>query len=255
MAVTLGLLFYLSTVTLSQFITVILVVFCSVILLLVNLLLLYGNDRGKAHLLLPWLAITLPATLALLVYTSAQFHQLAPYQAVYLGAVLLSTYFCSVVVTQVHRLRRLAAGKKPVLEDGEGEARPDTTLPSEDTVLVELAHGLPQPEEVISVDQIKLTANNPFLEDVFKVKVMQKAAKQTISSGSMDIRADFTPYKPKDEAAGREGEEGGEAAAKLRIFLPQTGEGEDSDFDFSFTDPVFDSSLVAASHPEHTGDE
>merc|ERR1712130_649500 len=256
-AVTLSLLFYLSTVTLTQFITVIVVVFSSVIVLLVNLLLLYGSARQKPHLLLPWLAVTMPGTLALLIYTAVQFHKLRPYQAVYVGALLLSTYFCAVVVTQLHKLRAsLATGgkKKPrTIEGGEEEEEKlqqkteDILVPGEETFLVELSPGLPRPEEVINVEkEVKLSATNPFLEDVFKVKGMQRAAKQ--STTSMDIRSDFTPFKSKEEKEVKEEEE---LPAKLRIFLPTTGnDAEESDFDFSFNDPVFDSSLVASSHPD-----
>ena len=258
-AVTLSLLFYLSTVTLTQFITVIVVVFSSVVVLLVNLLLLYGSARQKPHLLLPWLAVTIPGTLALLIYTAVQFHKLRPYQAVYVGSLLLSIYFCAVVVTQLHKLRAgLATGgkKKPrTIEAGEEEEEKlqkkteDVLVPGEDTLLVELSPGLPRPEEVINVEkEVKLSATNPFLEDVFKVKAMQRAAKQ--STTSMDIRSDFTPFKSKEEKAGEEENEE-ELPAKLRIFLPTTdNDAEESDFDFSFNDPVFDSSLVASSHPD-----
>ena len=258
-AVTLSLLFYLSTVTLTQFITVIVVVFSSVVVLLVNLLLLYGSARQKPHLLLPWLAVTIPGTLALLIYTAVQFHKLRPYQAVYVGGLLLSIYFCAVVVTQLHKLRAgLATGgkKKPrTIEGGEEEEEKlqkkaeDVLVPGEDTLLVELSPGLPRPEEVINVEkEVKLSATNPFLEDVFKVKAMQRAAKQ--STTSMDIRSDFTPFKSKEEKTGEEENEE-ELPAKLRIFLPTTGnDAEESDFDFSFNDPVFDSSLVASSHPD-----
>ena len=258
-AVTLSLLFYLSTVTLTQFITVIVVVFSSVVVLLVNLLLLYGSARQKPHLLLPWLAVTIPGTLALLIYTAVQFHKLQPYQAVYVGGLLLSIYFCAVVVTQLHKLRAgLATGgkKKPrTIEGGEEEEEKlqkkteDVLVPGEDTLLVELSPGLPRPEEVINVEkEVKLSATNPFLEDVFKVKAMQRAAKQ--STTSMDIRSDFTPFKSKEEKTGEEENEE-ELPAKLRIFLPTTdNDAEESDFDFSFNDPVFDSSLVASSHPD-----
>jgi len=258
-AVTLSLLFYLSTVTLTQFITVIVVVFSSVVVLLVNLLLLYGSARQKPHLLLPWLAVTIPGTLALLIYTAVQFHKLRPYQAVYVGSLLLSIYFCAVVVTQLHKLRAgLATGgkKKPrTIEGGEEEEEKlqqkteDVLVPGEDTLLVELSPGLPRPEEVINVEkEVKLSATNPFLEDVFKVKAMQRAAKQATTS--MDIRSDFTPFKSKEEKAGKEENEE-ELPAKLRIFLPTTGnDAEESDFDFSFNDPVFDSSLVASTHPD-----
>lgn len=245
-ALTLGLLAYLSTVSLDQVVTVILVIFACILALLANLLLLYGSATGQPQLLVPWLVVSLPATLALLLYTSIMFTQLAPYQAVYLGVLLLSTYFCAVVVTQIHELRaQQAAVKKPKLEDlEEGKEQVE-----EATVLMELESSppsLPQPEEVISVEKIKqLQPSNPFLEDVFKVKALQRAAKQTTSSGSMDIRADFTPFKKEEER--EEGVEG-ELPAKLRIFLPQTGDGEESDFDFSFNDPVFDSSLCVQSH-------
>ena len=250
-AVTLSLLFYLSTVTLTQFITVIVVVFSSVVVLLVNLLLLYGSARQKPHLLLPWLAVTIPGTMALLIYTAVQFHKLQPYQAVYVGGLLLSTYFCAVVVTQLHKLRATGGKKKPkTLEGGKEEQTEAVLVPGEDTLLVELSPGLPRPEEVIDVEkEVKLSANNPFLEDVFKVKALQRAAKQARTT--MDIRSDFTPFKSKEEKAAQEEEKEVEVPAKLRIFLPTTGnDAEESDFDFSFNDPVFDSSLVAASHQD-----
>ena len=250
-AVTLSLLFYLSTVTLTQFITVIVVVFSSVVVLLVNLLLLYGSARQKPHLLLPWLAVTIPGTLALLIYTAVQFHKLQPYQAVYVGGLLLSTYFCAVVVTQLHKLRATGGKKKPkTLEGGKEEQTEAVLVPGEDTLLVELSPGLPRPEEVIDVEkEVKLSANNPFLEDVFKVKALQRAAKQARTT--MDIRSDFTPFKSKEEKAAQDDKKEVEVPAKLRIFLPTTGnDAEESDFDFSFNDPVFDSSLVAASHQD-----
>merc|ERR1712018_953747 len=220
-AVTLSLLFYLSTVTLTQFITVIVVVFSSVVVLLVNLLLLYGSARQKPHLLLPWLAVTIPGTLALLIYTAVQFHKLRPYQAVYVGGLLLSICFCAVVVTHLHKLRaglsKTGGKKKPrTIEGGEEEKlqqkMEDALVPGEDTLLVELSPGLPRPEEVINVEkEVKLSATNPFLEDVFKVKAMQRAAKQ--STTSMDIRSDFTPFKSKEEKDEKEEE----LPAKLRI--------------------------------------
>ena len=250
-AVTLGLLFYLATVTLDQFITVIVVLFGCVLVLLVNLLLLYGSSRAKPHLLVPWLAVTLPITLALLIYTAVKFWDLAPYQSVYVAALLLSTYFCAVVVTHIHELRAQQVTEKPQLEDPEAPAAA-SLLEGEETVLVELGSpGLPQPEEVISVEQLKVAATNPFLEDVFKVKAMQKAAKQTLSATSMEIRSDFTPFKKLEEVSGGGGEDAeADLPAKLRIFLPHTGDGEESDFDFSFNDPAFDSSLIAVRKPE-----
>ena len=227
------------------------VVFSSVVVLLVNLLLLYGSARQKPHLLLPWLAVTIPGTMALLIYTAVQFHKLQPYQAVYVGGLLLSTYFCAVVVTQLHKLRATGGKKKPkTLEGGKEEQTEAVLVPGEDTLLVELSPGLPRPEEVIDVEkEVKLSANNPFLEDVFKVKASQRAAKQ--AGTTMDIRSDFTPFKSKEEKTAQDDEKEVEVPAKLRIFLPTTGnDAEESDFDFSFNDPVFDSSLVAASHQD-----
>jgi len=257
-----------TAVGLTQFITVIVVVFSSVIVLLVNLLLLYGSARQKPHLLLPWLAVTMPGTLALLIYTAVQFHKLRPYQAVYVGGLLLSTYFCAVVVTQLHKLRAGLAStsgkKKPrTIEGGEEEEEDeelqekkteDVLVLGEDTLLVELSPGLPRPEEVINVEkEVKLSSTNPFLEDVFKVKAMQRAAKQ-VTTTSMDIRSDFTPFKSKEEKAARdeENEVDVELPAKLRIFLPgnEGNDADESDFDFSFNDPIFDSSLVASNHPD-----
>jgi hypothetical protein len=255
------LLFYLSTVQLAEFITVIVVLFGCVVILLVNLLLLYGSARSKQHLLLPWLAVSGPATLALLLYTSIQWAVIAPYQPVYVAAIAFSSYFCAVVVTQFHELRRQSPQKAPLpgggeveLGEGVGTPRPSESLPLDDSMLLELETdppGLPQPEEVISVAEVtKLATNNPFLEDVFKVAKAAKAAKPSaVSSATLDIRSDFTPFKKEDPGRG---EAGGELPAMMRVFLPNNADGEESDFDFSFTDPAFDSSLCATSNLDPT---
>lgn len=196
--------------------------------------------------MLPWLVITIPATIALTVYTSVKFWDISPYQSVYIAGCIFSSYFCSVIFTLIHDLRSKMI-KKVEEEEGEGTPREDTKVTQEDTVLVELGNSLPQPEEVISVDHVTIKENNPFLEDVFKVKQMQRTAKQSIVS--MDVKSDFTPFKKNNATSMVEGEEGdSEPLAKLRIFLPQNQEGEESDFDFSFNDPAFDSSLCAVTH-------
>jgi len=257
-AISLSLLYYLGTVSFAQLITVLVVLFCAFVLLLVNFLLMYGAMKAKPHLLLPWVGVTIPSILALLIYTSIKFSALAPHQSVYIATIILSSYFSAVVITSFHQLKLEQSSKDTKVkvlseikdeEEGEGESRTDGPLPAED-VLVELITppALPTPEEVISVSvpttsKQLLSTNNPFLEDVFKVKV----GKQVVHSTSMDIRSDFTPFKKEDDMD-EEGEERMEPRSKLRIFLPQTADGEDSDFDFSFTDPVFDSSLCAVTN-------
>jgi len=248
--ISLSLLFYLSSLT--QFsLNLLVVIFISSLLLMTNILLLYGSVQSKPHLLLPWLVSTSLATMSLLVYSAIKWEELAQFKTVLVGVIIFSVYFCAVVASFYHELvanrNRLAKEDVDEQEDcGVGTPRSGGQLiDKEETVLVTLEQeddsppsGLPCPDEVINVKQVTLASNNPFLSDVFKVKQKQQSSES--SSNQFEIQSDFTPFKkaPSDS----------ETPAKMRVFLP--GGGDESDFDFSFNDPDFDSSLCAVKHPE-----
>jgi len=253
--ISLSLLFYLSS--LSQFsINLLVVIFCACLLLMTNLLLMYGSVKSKPHLLLPWLVTTSLATMALLVYTAIKWEELEQFKAVIVGVAIFSVYFCAVVASFYHQLvanrDRLAKEKEnDDVDCGVGTPRAGGQLINrEETVLVTLeqeeeedilAPSLPSPDEVIHVSQVtSLSTNNPFLSDVFKVKQKQQSSES--SSNQFEIQSDFTPFK-KSPAGGSTA-----TPAKMKVFLP--GGGDESDFDFSFNDPDFDSSLCATKHPE-----
>jgi len=249
--ISLSLLFYLSTLT--QFsLNLLVVIFLSCLLLLTNILLLYGSVKSKPHLLLPWLVSTSLATMSLLVYTAIKWEELVKLKAVLVGVIIFSVYFCAVVSSFYHELvattARLNKEKEEEKEDcGVGTPRQGGQLiDREETVLVNLEQEeesppprLPCPDEVINVKKVvTLASNNPFLSDVFKVK--QKQQSSNSSSNQFEIQSDFTPFK-KDPSENK-------TPAKMRVFLP--GGGDESDFDFSFNDPDFDSSLCAVKHPD-----
>lgn len=259
--ISLSLLFYFSS--LSTFsLNLIIVIFCATMLLMTNLMLLYGSVQKKPHLLLPWLVTNTLATLGLLVYTAIKWTELDQFKAVIVGVVIFSVYFCAVVASFYHELvalRDLAVkevGEEEEDDCGVGTPRAEGQVASrEETVLVTLEQeedmpspGLPSPDEVINVKQmvtvsstnplVTMSSTNPFLSDVFKVKKQQSSES---ASDPFDIQSDFTPFKKS---------QGGptQTPAKMRVFLP--GGGDESDFDFSFNDPDFDSSLCATRHPE-----
>jgi len=250
--ISLALLFYFSS--LDKFsLNLIIVFFCASMLLMSNLMLLYGSVQKKPHLLLPWLVTTSLATVVLLVYTAIKWKELEQFRAVIVGVLIFSVYFCAVVASFYHELvaiKNMAAKEVDEEEDcGVGTPRAAGQVANrEETVLVTLEQEedtpspkLPSPDEVINVKQlVTMSSTNPFLSDVFKVKQKQQSSES--SAGAFDIQSDFTPFKKSQEAGATQ------TPAKMRVFLP--GGGDESDFDFSFNDPDFDSSLCATSHPE-----
>ena len=125
----------------------------------------------------------------------------------------------------------------------------------EDTVLVALESDTPPPprhplpDEVIMINEN--CGTNPFLTDVFQQKKtkdqeiniatnIDENQSQQPKSKEINLKANFTPFKKSKT--------GDKTPAKMKVFLPGTG-GDDSDFDFSFNDPDFDSSLCAETHP------
>jgi len=247
--ISLSLLFYFSSLT--QFsLNLLVVVFCSCVLLMTNLMLLYGSVKCKPHLLLPWLVTNSLATLALLVYTAIKWDELVEFKAVSVGVVIFSVYFCAVVSSFYHELvaTRERAAKEKEMDIGVGTHSPGGQLPDrEETVLVNLDQeyspppALPSPEEVIRIKPVvNLTSTNPFLSDVFKVK--QNKQSSDSPSTQFDIQSDFTPFKKLQD------DDTIDTPAKLKVFLP--GAGDESDFDFSFNDPDFDSSLRAVRHSD-----
>jgi len=249
--ISLALLYYFSS--LAQFsLTLIIVIFCACMLLMSNMLLLYGSVQKKPHLLLPWLVTNSVATLALIVYTAVKWEEVDKFKAVIVGVVIFSIYFCAVVASYYHELmalNNLAVKEMADEEDcGVGTPRVGGQLANrEETVLVNLEQEedtpspkLPCPEEVINVKKlVSLPSTNPFLSDVFKVKQKQQSSD---GASGFDIQSDFTPFKKTQEGGSTQ------TPAKMRVFLP--GGGDESDFDFSFNDPDFDSSLCATRHPD-----
>ena len=81
--ISLSLLFYFSS--LSTFsLNLIIVIFCATMLLMTNLMLLYGSVQKKPHLLLPWLVTNTLATLGLLVYTAIKWTELDQFKVIIL---------------------------------------------------------------------------------------------------------------------------------------------------------------------------
>ena len=167
------------------------------------------------------------------------------FQAVIIGVLILSIYFCAVVLSFYHELKASVDLKNANVEDtGVGSPIIGGIISSkEETVLVTLENEeestspkLPNPDEIISLANI--TNTNPFISDVFKVK--QKQQSSVSDTKSIEIQSDFTPFKKSNIDS--------KTPAKIKVFLP--GGGDESDFDFSFNDPDFDSSLCAQSHPE-----
>ena len=163
------------------------------------------------------------------------------------AASLLSVYFIAVVSSFYHELKapeelKKQKDKSVVLNITEREDC-QVRISEEETVLVTLEQeetlslpALPRPEEVIPIQPSAQSSKstNPFSTDVFqdeKIKTKDKDLK---------VHADFTPFKKSSKL-------GEKTPAKMKVFLPGTG-GDDSDFDFSFNDPDFDSSLCAEGH-------
>ena len=72
--ISLALLYYFSS--LNKFsLTFIIVLFCAIMLLMTNVLLLYGSVQKKPHLLLPWLVTNSLVTLALGIFTAMNWEE------------------------------------------------------------------------------------------------------------------------------------------------------------------------------------
>ena len=138
--------------------------------------------------------------------------------------------------------------------DKNNEAKITSAEEGEDTVLVALESDTPLPprhplpDEVIMINETNST--NPFLTDVFQQKKTEDQATKRImesdkvqsdpaNNKTINLKANFTPFKKSKI--------GDKTPAKMKVFLPGTG-GDESDFDFSFNDPDFDSSLCAETH-------
>jgi len=245
--ISLALLYYFSSLVKFS-LTFIIVLFCAIMLLMTNVLLLYGSVQKKPHLLLPWLVTNSLVTLALGIFTAMNWEEVDQFKAVVVGIMIFSVYFSAVVASFYHEL--VALNNMNVKEE-EADCGVGTPMVSgqvtnrEETVLVTLEQeeespppALPSPEEVINVRKlVTLPTTNPFFSDVFKVKDKQQSSE---SSCGFDIQTDFTPFKKESGPI--------QTPAKMKVFLP--GGGDESDFDFSFNDPDFDSSLCATRHPE-----
>ena len=169
-----------------------------------------------------------------------------------MAASILSVYFVAVVSSYYHELKAPAELQKlkeksvvlSITEKDDCEVK----ITEEETVLVTLDQeeslslpALPRPDEVIPIKVSSSTTTttsnnyaNPFTEDVFQDE------KPKAAEVNMKVGANFTPFKKSKKL-------GDKTPAKMKVFLPGTGEDE-SDFDFSFNDPDFDSSLCAENH-------
>ena len=140
--------------------------------------------------------------------------------------------------------------------DKNNEAKITTAEEGEDTVLVALESDTPLPprhplpEEVIMINERNSSSTNPFLTDVFQQKKTEDQANNELTESDkihlkqannkeINLKANFTPFKKSKI--------GDKTPAKMKVFLPGTA-GDESDFDFSFNDPDFDSSLCAETH-------
>lgn len=179
--------------------------------------------------------------------------------------MVLSIYFLAVVSSYYHELAAPAqlsklkekAAVAPVVAAGDKEAAAGAEA-EEETVLVALEQEdsppprHPCPDEVITITEVplessKMNTNNPFLSDVFASDKEKSDrpndignSKQVRGQPEINLKANFTPFKKSSKV-------GDKTPAKMKVFLPGSG-GDESDFDFSFTDPDFDSSLCAETH-------
>ena len=248
--VCLCLLYYLSNLQQIS-LNLILVLFTTSLLLFSNTLLMYGAVRNKTHFLLSWLIIDSLSVLAAIVYLIVQWEDLAEFRVPLVAASILSVYFVAVVSSYYHELKapeelKKLKEKSVVLSITEKEDC-EVKITEEETVLVRLDQeeetlslpSLPRPDEVIPIQISSTSASNsnyanPFTADVFQDE------KPKAADVNMKVGADFTPFKKSSKL-------GDKTPAKMKVFLPGTG-GEESDFDFSFNDPDFDSSLCAENH-------
>ena len=164
---------------------------------------------------------------------------------------VLTVYFMAVVSSFYHEL----VAPEEIMKQKEKAAvtfhDKDATVGiqiEEQTVLVSLdpeqdnTHSATLPTHPCPDEVISLPTTNPFVNDIFsegsKPEVNTTKAKP---SAEINLKANFTPFKKNSKVDGK-------TPAKMKVFLPGAG-GDESDFDFSFTDPDFDSSLCADSHP------
>ena len=183
------------------------------------------------------------------------------FQVPLVASIILSVYFLAVVSSYYHELvapseiikmkEKAAVSPVVVFSDKNSEAKIGA---EEDTVLVALESVTPPPprhplpDEVIMITETSST--NPFLTDVFQQKKTEdQETNKTMEAGKtqpklainkeINLKANFTPFKKSKI--------GEKTPAKMNIFLPGTGgDGDESDFDFSFNQ--FDSSLCAETH-------
>jgi len=251
--VCLCLLYYISNLSAIS-LNLILVMFCVVMLLFANIMLMLGGLKNRQQFLIPWLAITILALISAIVYCSINWGTLLEFKAPLVASMILSIYFIAVVSSFYHELvapaeiqkhKEQAAVKMIIDKNATVEE-----LGEEETVLVSLEHGdsllkHPCPDEVIPIDTVRSNKNNPFTSNVFTTDETNEMSAFQITKNApkdMNVKANFTPFKKSHKHDDK-------TPAKMRIFLPGSG-GDESDFDFSFNDPDFDSSLCAQSHPE-----
>ena len=174
--------------------------------------------------------------------------------SIYFVAVVSSYYHELVAPEEMLKLKEKAAVATFTDKDASVAVQ---MMGEEETVLVALDHEdtpppprHPCPDEVISIEDSKKIKTNPFLTDVFENgksesnKVNETNTKPILKESNapqISLKSNFTPFKKGSKI-------GDKTPAKMRVFLPGTG-GDESDFDFSFNDPDFDSSLCAESHP------
>ena len=77
--IALSLVYYFSSLVKFS-LTLIIVLFCATMLLMTNILLLYGSVQKKSHLLLPWLVTNSLATLALVIYSAINWEDLSQFK-------------------------------------------------------------------------------------------------------------------------------------------------------------------------------
>ena len=164
------------------------------------------------------------------------------------ASIILSVYFLAVVSSYYHELvapgeiikMKEKATVSPVVVFSDKDIGVKITA-EEETVLVALESDSPPPPRHPLPDEVIVI--NPFLTDVFEKKngnqELDKPAENDKKIKEINLKANFTPFKKSKT--------GDKTPAKMKVFLPGTG-GDESDFDFSFNDPDFDSSLCAEAH-------
>ena len=181
--------------------------------------------------------------------------------------MILSLYFLVVVSSFYHELVAPAdlikqKEKAAVSFITEKEGGSVSVNIEEQTVLVNLEQdpspALPRhpcPEEVITLPAQPhpepAVPTNPFATDAFNNDSNKQINSEVSNhddvkmtkpkSQDMNLKANFTPFKKSRTE---------KTPAKMNVFLPGGGNNQEdeSDFDFSFNDPDFDSSLCADTH-------